>query len=117
MLDTAGTGGFAILVGCAWGLTGTAFIDFAITVIVDAIAEIVVGSGRFAFSPLCTVAEVGFIVAYAQNTSGRLVTGGEPILVGDVEVAFLVGISAIIQVALVVEACIKTCCGGTTIGW
>lgn len=71
MFDAAFAGSFAVLVGSARRLTGAIFIELTVAVVVDAVAEVVVLSGRFAFAPLRAVAELGVTIADTLGT-GRL---------------------------------------------
>ena len=113
LFDAAFAGAFAEFVGGAWRLAGAPFINLAIAVVVDAIAEVVVGAGWCAFSPAGSIAEVGLAAAEAELAGRFAIARREPGAVRCVSVPCFVRVSTVVKFALEVEAFVVARCGGT----
>jgi hypothetical protein len=95
-------------------VTSAIFVCFAIAIIIDAIAIIFVGARRRTFEPAVAVTEEGGASAFTQVAGCFGLTGCGPGGVGGIGITCLVGVAAVVALALVPDAARIAIVGRTT---
>ena len=93
-------------------MAGATFVNLAVAVVINSIAEVIVGARWFAFAPAGSITEVGLAIADAEFACCFAIAIREPGAVRCVRIACFVRVSTVVKFALEVEALVVARCGG-----